>query len=74
MIDPTAIFVSEYSHKQGCFHVETLAEALKKNTCGIVTGAGQDFLPFAISSDWRTASDICEKLKAFLESKGSDGK
>ncbi len=60
------VWVAEYSHQQRCFHVETLAEALEKNSRGIVNGYALDFIPFAVVNDQATACDLCNRMRKTL--------
>ena len=63
MFDPGKTWVSEYSHKQGCFHVETLADALEKNRRAVAQGYEMDYIPFAVSITREDACDLCERMK-----------
>ena len=73
MIDPTKVFVSEFSYRQKCYHVHTLAEALIKNAKVVAHEYPIDYIPFAISDDALTANEICNRMKELKKNGGKYG-
>lgn len=57
------LLICEYSAKQRCFHIETLAEALQKNRRGIIGGQGLDYIPFAVTDEFDEANKLCEEMR-----------
>ena len=64
--EKNVVYFCEYSTKQNCFHIAEIHDAMDSNRFGIIHGHGLDFIPFAITDDFKKANDLCDQMKKLI--------
>lgn len=60
-------YLCEYSKTQGCFHIETLSQALQANRRIVAARASVDYVPFALCDSYEEASRCVDAMMKMQE-------
>lgn len=62
MIDIKKLWLCQYSMKLRYFQIIKMKDALKLNGLGITHDNGLDYIPFAVTDDYKKAEAYCDRM------------